>query len=62
MARQFYIEVEGLLPEVSDIMIKNALDNALEKFRNNWIAKRVTKKEVRDVLDNLIIMSIREQI
>jgi hypothetical protein len=62
MARHFYIQVEGLPPQINEVMLKNALDNALEKFRKNWIARKVTKKDVRDVLDNLIISSIHEQI
>jgi len=61
MARIFEITAEGLPPDISDVMIKNALDNALEKFRKNWIAKKITKKEIRLVLDNLIIKDIVEQ-
>lgn len=61
MARHFYIEVEGLSPDVNAQMVKDAIDNALEKVRKNFLTKCVMKRKLYDVLYNLNITSIHEQ-
>jgi hypothetical protein len=61
MARTFKIKVEGLSPDVNSQMVKDAIDNALEKVRKNFLTKCVMNKKLYDVLSNLNITSICER-
>lgn len=61
MSRTFVLKVEGVTPDVNAQMIKDAIENALEKVKGSRIIKFTMDKDLHRTLTNINITQLTEQ-